>query len=454
MMADGLNISATRLNRRTILKGLGAALALPFFDAMVPLRARAATGAAVQAPRRMAFVFVPNGVHMPDWTPEKDGADFELPKTLSPLAAVKDQLLVFSNLAQDKARPNGDGPGDHARALASFLTGCQAYKTNGANIRVGVSVDQLAAQQIGHRTRFASLELGVDRGAQSGNCDSGYSCAYSSNVSWRSPTQPVPKEIDPRAVFERLFGGANSNETAESRALRQKQKKSILDFVREDASALQRQLGGADQRKLDEYLTAVREVEQRITRSESEATRELPKFEQPDGIPKAHEEHMRLMCDLLVLAFQADLTRVSTFMFANAGSNRSYAFIDVPEGHHDLSHHGNDKKKQAKISKINQFHTRQLAYLVEKMKGVQEGDGTMLDHSMVAYGSGIGDGNAHNHDKLPILLLGGGGGTLRTGRHIRYEKETPLNNLWLSMLDRIDAHAEHLGDATGRLEDL
>ncbi|HEY2840146.1 MAG TPA: DUF1552 domain-containing protein [Pirellulales bacterium] len=453
-MADGLNISATRLNRRTILKGLGAALALPFFDAMVPLRARAATGAAVQAPRRMAFVFVPNGVHMPDWTPEKDGADFELPKTLSPLAAVKDQLLVFSNLAQDKARPNGDGPGDHARALASFLTGCQAYKTNGANIRVGVSVDQLAAQQIGHRTRFASLELGVDRGAQSGNCDSGYSCAYSSNVSWRSPTQPVPKEIDPRAVFERLFGGANSNETAESRALRQKQKKSILDFVREDASALQRQLGGADQRKLDEYLTAVREVEQRITRSESEATRELPKFEQPDGIPKAHEEHMRLMCDLLVLAFQADLTRVSTFMFANAGSNRSYAFIDVPEGHHDLSHHGNDKKKQAKISKINQFHTRQLAYLVEKMKGVQEGDGTMLDHSMVAYGSGIGDGNAHNHDKLPILLLGGGGGTLRTGRHIRYEKETPLNNLWLSMLDRIDAHAEHLGDATGRLEDL
>jgi len=453
-MGDGLNVQSTRLNRRTVLKGLGTALALPLFDAMIPLRARAATGAAVTAPRRMTFIFVPNGVHIPDWTPEQVGSDFELPKILEPLAPVKDQLLVFTNLAQQKAFANGDGPGDHARALASFLTGCQAYKTNGANIRVGTSVDQVAAQQIGHRTRFASLELGVDKGAQSGNCDSGYSCAYSSNVSWRSPTQPVPKEIDPRAVFERLFGSANQKETAESRALRQKQKKSILDFVREDASALQRQLGGADQRKLDEYLSAVREVEQRITRSESEGARELPKFEQPDGIPKGHEEHMRLMCDLLVLAFQADLTRVSTFMFANAGSNRSYAFIDVPEGHHDLSHHGNDKKKQAKISKINQFHTRQLAYLVEKMKSVQEGDGTMLDHSMVAYGSGISDGNAHNHDKLPILLVGGAGGTLRTGRHIRYDEQTPLNNLWLSMLDRMDAGVDHLGDATGRLADL
>lgn len=453
-MGDGLNVQAGRLNRRTVLKGLGTALALPLFDAMIPLRARAATGAALTPPRRMAFIFVPNGVHMPDWTPETDGADFELPKILAPLAQVKDQLLVFTNLAQQKAFPNGDGPGDHARALATFLTGCQAYKTNGANIRVGTSVDQVAAQQIGHRTKFPSLELGLDKGAQSGNCDSGYSCAYSSNVSWRSPTQPVPKEIDPRVVFERLFGSASGKETAESRALRQKQQKSILDFVREDASALQRQLGGADQQKLDEYLTAVREVEQRITRSEGEAIRELPKFEQPDGIPKAHEEHMRLMCDLLVLAFQADLTRVSTFMFANAGSNRSYAFIDVPEGHHDLSHHGNDKKKQAKISKINQFHTRQLAYLVEKMKGVKEGDGTMLDHSMVAYGSGIGDGNAHNHDKLPVLLVGGGGGTLRTGRHIRYDKQTPLNNLWLSMLDRMDARTDHLGDSTGRLEDL
>jgi len=453
-MSDHLHVSATRLNRRTVLKGLGTALALPLFDAMLPMRARAAGAAAVVPPRRMAFIYVPNGVHMPDWSPEKDGADFDLPATLAPLAAHKDKMLVFSNLAQDKARANGDGPGDHARALATFLTGCQAHKTNGANIHVGVSVDQVAAQQVGHRTRFASLELGVDRGAQSGNCDSGYSCAYSSNVSWRSPTQPVPKEIDPRAVFERLFGGAARNETAAARATRQKQKLSILDFVREDANSLQRQLGGADQRKLDEYLTAVREVEQRINRSETAAARELPKFEQPDGIPKEHEEHMRLMCDLLVLAFQADLTRVSTFMFANAGSNRSYPFIGVPDGHHNLSHHGGDAKKQAKISKINQFHTRQLAYLIDKMRSVKEEDGTMLDHSMVAYGSGIGDGNAHNHDKLPILLMGGAGGTLRTGRHINYEKETPLNNLWLSMLDRIDAHTDHLGDATGRLEDL
>jgi len=442
------------ISRRTVLKGLGTALALPLFDSMLPLRARAEAAALAVLPRRLAFIYIPNGVRVPDWTPTAAGADFDLPPILAPLAAHKNSLTVLSGLAQDKGRANGDGAGDHARALSSFLTGCQAYKTNGANIHVGISADQVAAQQIGHRTRFPSLELGVDRGAQSGNCDSGYSCAYSSNMAWRSPTTPLPKEVDPRLVFERLFGAGVGEETEKSRATRQRYQTSILDFVREDASRLRNKLGATDQRKMDEYLSAVREVEQRIAHVERSLQRELPKFARPDGIPEEHAEHLRLMCDLLVLAFQADLTRVATFMFGNAGSNRSYSFIGVPEGHHDLSHHGGDEAKLAKISKINQFHTAQLAYLLDKLSSVREGDGTLLDQAMIAYGSGLGDGNAHNHDQLPILVAGRAGGTISAGRHIKYEQETPLNNLWLSLLDRIDAHADHLGDSTGRLADL
>lgn len=442
------------LSRRTVLKGLGTALALPMFDCMLPVRARAESEALAVLPRRLAFLYVPNGVHIPDWKPKATGADFDLPPILAPLAEHKSYLTVFSGLAQDKGRPNGDGPGDHARALSSFLTGCQAFKTNGANIRLGISADQVAAQLVGHRTRFPSLELGVDRGAQSGNCDSGYSCAYSSNVSWRSATQPNPKEIDPRLVFERLFGAGTSVESDQARATRAKYEKSVLDFVRDDASRLKKKLGATDQRKLDEYLTAVREVEGRITHAEKSARRELPSYERPDGIPQDHAEHLRLMSDLLVLAFQADLTRVATFMFGNDGSNRSYSFIGVPEGHHDLSHHGGDEKKQAKISLINQFHTKNLAYLLDRLKSVREGDTTLLDQAMIAYGSGLGDGNAHNHDKLPILVAGRAGGTIQSGRHLEFEKETPLNNLWLSLLDRVDAHAEQLGDSTGRIEGI
>lgn len=441
-----------RIPRRTVLKGLGAAVSLPLLDAMLPVRARAETAALATLPRRLAFIYVPNGVHMPDWTPERVGSDFDLPPILAQLEAHKDDLTVFSGLAQDKGRANGDGPGDHARALASFLTGCQAYKTNGAHIRAGVSADQVAAQQIGHRTRFPSIELGVDRGAQSGNCDSGYSCAYSSNVSWRTPTTPMPKEINPRALFERLFGGEAGAQTAEARAQRLKYQKSILDFVREDAAGLKNKLGATDQRKMEEYLTAVREVEERIARAERTSAADPPDIDRPAGIPKKHAKHLQLMCDLLVLGFQADLTRVATFMFANAGSNRSYSFIDVPEGHHDLSHHGGNAEKQAKISKINQFHARNLAYILDRMKAIREGDGTMLDQAMIAYGSGIGDGNAHNHDKLPILVAGRGGGTIQAGRHVRFDREMPLNNLWLALLDRIDAHADHLGDSTGRVE--
>lgn len=441
------------IDRRTMLRGLGTAIALPMLETMTPLRAMASE-AAVEAPRRMAFFFVPNGVHMPHWTPEQEGADFELPPVLESLADFKNDMLILSELTQDKARSNGDGPGDHARSASVFLTGSQPHKTDGSDIKVGVSVDQIAAQQIGSHTKFPSLELGCDRGAQSGSCDSGYSCAYSSNISWRTPNTPMAKEVDPRLVFERLFGAGRKTDVAESQDRRQRLQKSVLDFVLDDASRLRKKLPTGDQRKMDEYLTSVREIEMRISRVELGLDDEQPNMSAPVGIPKDFGAHIRLMLDLMVLSFQTDLTRVSTFMFANEGSNRSYKFIDVPEGHHNLSHHGNDEEKQAKISRINRFHMEQFAYFLGRMQSVTEGDRTMLDNSMLLYGSGIGDGNRHNHDDLPIMIVGSGGGRLSTGRHIRYRKNTPLNNLYLSMLDRMDVSIESLGDSTDRLEGL
>ncbi len=433
-----------------MLRGLGTAMALPWLEAMTPALARAAEGKPA-SPCRMAFVYVPNGKHMPDWTPEATGSEFQLPFILEPLAAHKDRLLVISGLAQDHGRANGDGPGDHARALSSFLTGQQPRKTHGADIKVGVSVDQVAARKIGSQTRFASLELGCDRGAQAGNCDSGYSCSYSTNISWRSDTTPQAKEIDPKLVFERLFEGGASGE---NRSKRERYQKSVLDFVLEDAHDLRAKLGVKDQRKLDEYLTSVRELELRIGRAGASPDQPAPTYPRPAGIPSDYTEHIRLMFDLLALAFQGDLTRVSTFVVANEGSNRAYPFIGVPDGHHDLSHHGGDKAKHAKIREINRFHVTQLAYFLDKLRGISDGDGSLLDHSMILYGSGLGDGNAHNHDNLPILLAGNGCGTIRTGRHERLDKETPLNNLFLSMLDRAGASVDALGDSTGRLEIL
>ena len=407
-------------------------------------------------PKRMAFFYVPNGAHMQDWTPSKEGADFELPHILESLGPFKDELLVLTGLAQDNAAAHGDGPGDHARSLACFLTGTHPLKTDGANIRAGVSVDQVAAEHIGKTTRFPSLELGCDRGAQSGNCDSGYSCAYSSNISWRSPTTPMAKEVNPRLVFERLFANRSRNETAAQRAKRELYRRSILDFVAEDASQLRNRLGLNDRRKLDEYLTAVRELERRVALAESssaglDASVALKK---PSGVPEDNKEHIRLMADLMVLAFQGDLTRVSTFMFANEGSNKSYAFIGVPEGHHDLSHHGGDHEKHEKIKKINRFHIEQFAYFLDRLKSIREGDKTLLDNSMIVYGSGIGDGDRHNHNDLPVLLAGRGGGTIKSGRHLKYPTNTPLNNLYLAMLDRVDAKIPTLGDSSGRLTNL
>ena len=454
------------LTRRTVIRdlvirGLGTAIALPWLEALggslLPTRRALAGGPDGGAPRRLAFLFVPNGVHMPDWTPPTEGAGFELPWILEPLASHRREVLVLSGLAQDQAGAHGDGPGDHARSVAVFLTGAHPVKTKGANIRVGVSVDQVAASAIGGATRYASLELGIEHGRQSGDCDSGYSCAYSTNMSWRTPTTPVAKEINPRLVFERLFNDGKSGESKEARERRLRRRKSVLDFVGRDARALHEQLGSADRAKLEEYLAGVREIERRIEKSEQERATALgaaAAFDVPAGVPGDRREHMRLMMDLLVLAFQTDTTRVGTLMLANGGSNATFPWIGVSGAHHGLSHHGGDKEKIAAIRKINRFHVEQFAYLLARMKSVKEGEGTLLDSAMIVYGSGIGDGNRHNHDDLPVLLAGGGGGTLTSGRHVRYPPWTPLSNLYLSLLERVGADRPAFADSTGKLADL
>jgi hypothetical protein len=441
----------TLISRRTVLRGLGVAISLPWLEAMGPLAAWGESSSpATPSPNRMAFLYVPNGINMADWTPQGDGATFDLPPTLQPLASVRDRLLVLTGLTADKARPHGDGGGDHARALGAFLTGAQPRKTDGTDIRAGISVDQLAAARVGDQTWLPSLEIGCEAGSMAGNCDSGYSCVYSSTMSWRSATQPLPKEVNPKAVFERLFSATPNA----ARAERDARRKSVLDFIREDSQDLAGRLGANDRRKLDEYFSSIRDIEQRIAKSAATPTLPAAGYPEPTGIPPQYEDHLRLMCDLIALAFQADVTRVCTFVLANEGSNRSYASIKVPEGHHDLSHHGNDAAKKDKLRQINTFHVKQLAYLLEKLNSVREGDGTLLDHSMIAYGSGNSDGNAHNHNNLPILLAGGGCGTLKSGRHIRYPDETPLTNLWLAMLNRLSVEVAQLGDSTGVLQGL
>jgi hypothetical protein len=445
------------IRRRTFLKGLGTAVALPVLEGMSPsarVMAAGAGGAGAKGlPRRMAFVFVPNGINMADWTPKSVGAEFELPFILEPLKPLKDDLLVLTGLAHDKGRPHGDGPGDHARSAATFLTGAHPRKTAGADIKVGVSVDQAAAQKVGQETKFASLELGCDRAQLAGNCDSGYSCAYSYNIAWRTESTPMPPEVDPRSVFDRLFSAGSPGEIGENRARRDRYHKSILDFVLEDAQRLLSRLGATDRRKLDEYLTAVRELERRIERAEKFAAA-LPDHTAPTGIPRDMQSHVRLMYDLLALAFQTDTTRVATFMIAHDGSNVPYRFIGVSDGHHDLSHHGGNAEKKTKIAKINRFHLEQFAYFLQKLKSIPEGTGSLLDNCMIVYGSGLADGNAHAHENLPVLFAGRGGGTISTGRHIRYADETPMTNLFLSMLDRMGAKVDRIGDSTGLLADL
>lgn len=442
-----------KLPRRTLLKGLGTVLGLPLLEGMLPANGLAAESAG--PPKRMAFVFVPNGVIVPAWEPKGEGSDWELSPTLEPLANVKDKICVLSGLAQDNASAKGDGPGDHARSSAAFLTGAHPVKTGGVDIKVGQSVDQVAAEKIGTRTKLPSLELGTEGGRNAGQCDSGYSCAYSNNISWKTASTPMAKEINPKLVFERLFGSADDRDAAKGRAKRDEYRKSILDFVNEDAARLKQQLGQTDRRKIDEYFTSVREIEQRIERSrQDDSKRKIPDLALPDRIPKQLDEHLSLMFDLLTLSFQTDTTRVATFMMANEGSNRSYSMIGVNDGHHHLSHHQNKQDWIDQLKKIDKYLVGHFAKFLEKLNGIQEGNGTLLDHSMIVYGCAIGDGNRHNHNELPILLAGRGAGTISSGRRLSYPKNTPLNNLFLSLLDRMDSSVDQLGDSTGRLKGL
>ena len=440
-----------QLSRRTVLRGTGFTLALPWLDAMGLQTSWAnAKQADEAAPNRVAFLYVPNGKNMVDWTPEKEGREFDIKRILKPLAAHREKLMLLTGLTADGARSHGDGGGDHARALAAFLTGAHPTSTDGTDSRDGISVVRVAAARVGAQTRLPSLEIGTESGAMAGNCDSGYSCVYSSTMAWKSATQPLPKEVNPKLVFERMFSTVPSAD----REKRDRRRRSILDFVREDSRDLAGKLGANDVRKLDEYLASVRDIELRIERAANLPPIETPDYPAPAGIPTSFEEHIRLMCDLLVLAWQTDVTRVCTFVLANEGSNKPYPFIDVKEGHHDLSHHGNNADKKEKIAKINVFHTTQLAYLLDRLNSVSEGDGTLLDHSMIAYGSANSDGNRHNHDDLPVLVAGGGCGTLDTGRHIRFQNETPISNLWVSLLNRMEVDVERLGDSTGTLSGL
>jgi hypothetical protein len=447
-----MNISM-HIERRTFLRGLGTAMALPFMESALPRSLWAAGAAPAKPPLRMAFLFIPNGAHMPAWTPEIEGADFKLPATLEPLEKVRDKLLVLTGLAHDTGFAHGDGAGDHARSAATFLTGVHPIKTDGKGIRAGVSVDQLAAERLGRETRFASLELGCEEGKLAGSCDSGYSCAYSNNISWRSPTEPAGKEVNPRQLFDRLFGTSDEYEKTQSRAKRDLERISILDLVEQDARGLRRKLGKDDARKLEEYLAGVREIEKRIENA-GEGLFVDNQITRPRGAPKDFAKHARLMGDLLAVAFQSDLTRIASWMFANEGSNKTYRGLDISDGHHTLSHHQNDPVKQAKIAKINRYHIEQLAYFLERLDSIPEGDGTVLGNTMVVYGGGIGDGNAHNHDDLPVLVAGGAAGAFQGGRHLRYPKGTPLMNLYLSMLHTAGVDVDAVGDSTEPLEGL
>lgn len=430
-----------------MLRGLGTALALPVF------------GEPKKQPLRLAFVYVPNGIIMKQWTPESEGRDFVLSPALEPMAPVKDQMLVLSGLAQKNGRALGDGPGDHARAAASYLTGFHPKKTEGADIHNGVSVDQVAAQAVGKATKFPSLELGLEGGGLVGNCDSGYSCAYTNSIAWRSSTMPLPPELNPRAVFERMFGDGELYDRA-TRLKLARQDRSLLDFVLEDAGKLRRDLGTADQKKLDEYLTSVREIERRIQLAErrdqaqANETAMEPSLPKPAGVPVTYEEYARLMFDLTTVAFQTDSTRIVTMMMGREGSNRTYRSIGVPEAHHGISHHMGSQEKIDKLAKINRLHVELFASFVAKLKTIPDGDGTLLDHSLIVYGSGLSDGNAHWHHDLPVLAAGGANGALRMGRHVRYLAETPMNNFFLAILDTMGVREETLGDSSGKLARL
>ncbi|MGC4046267.1 MAG: DUF1552 domain-containing protein [Armatimonas sp.] len=417
--------------------------------------AMAERGPAESSPVRLAFVYVPNGIVMPAFTPTATGADYELTRVLQPLVAFKSDLLILSGLKDQNGEAGPDGAGDHARAGASFLTGVRPKKTAGADIKGGISADQVAARFLGSRTRLPSLELGCDDSRTVGNCDSGYSCAYSNSISWRTPNTPMPPEVNPRQVFERLFGSEDLSLPPAVRARRARLRKSILDLVQNDTKALVSNLGAADRRKIDEYLTAVREIEQRIARAEKDSVPlPTPDREKPAGVPVAFADYIKLMYDLQVLAFQTDSTRISTLMVGREGSNRVYPEIGVPDSHHSITHHRNLPEFVEKVTKINVHHVEMFGYFLNRMKNTPDGAGNLLDNSMIVYGSGLSDGNQHLHGDLPVILAGRGKGSLKSGRHVSYESGTPMTNLYMTLLDRMGVRPESIGDSTGQVNHL
>jgi Protein of unknown function (DUF1552) len=436
------------LSRRTILRGLGAAISLPLLDAMVPAFASPSRSA---APLRLAFIYVPNGILMDQWTPSIEGPNYEPPRILAPLTPHRENVLVLSGLAQNTGRALGDSTGDHARASATYLTGVHPKKTDGDGICAGISVDQVAARQIGAASRFPSLELACEGTRLVGNCDSGYSCAYSNTLSWRTPSMPLPPEVNPRAAFERLFGAAD--EKPPERLKRWRNETSILDYVLDDSRHLSAELASSDRAKIDEYLTSVREIERRIQLAEIDSAKspDIPpsistNIAKPSGIPADFAGYAQLMFDLIAAAFQTGATRISTFMLGHEGSTRAYREIGISDAHHPITHHRGDPDLIEKVARINTYHVTQFAYFLNRLKSTPDGDGTLLDHSLIVYGSGLSDGNRHNHGNLPVLLAGKSG-----GEHITYPDETPMNNLHLSLLDQMGVHIDSLGDSDGEL---
>ena len=448
-------ITKKHLPRRTFLRGLGASVALPLLDSMVPaLTAQELTSALPV--KRLGIIYVPNGVFMDNWTPPEGGSDFSLPSTMEPLAPFQDQMLVLTGLSNKMgdAWP-GEGAGDHARAAGAYLTGVHPKKTEGADLQAGLSMDQIIARQLGQHTQLTSLELSLESRENVGACDPGYACAYANTLCWSSATTPLPMENNPRVVFERLFGGNESTDPEAWRA-RREEDSSILDAVGDKIAKLQGDLGHRDQLKLDEYLDSIRNAERRIQMAEAQSERELPVIEQPAGVPATFQEHAKIMFDLQLLAFQADLTRVITFMVGHETSQRAYPEIGVPDAHHPLSHHGGSAEKIEKLIRVNGYHAEMFAYYLDRMKNTPDSEGSLLDNSTILYGSGMSDGNGHNHHNLPTLIVGGGTGSIKGNRHLVYprEQETPITNLFLDMLEKFDLPLESFGDSTGNLNVL
>ena len=446
-------ITRKHLSRRAMLRGAGAALALPLLDAMVPaLTALSQTAAAPARLRRLGVFYVPNGMSMGYWWPRNEGPLAELPPTLQSLAALKDQVLLLGGLA-DKPADLMLGGGDHARSAGTFLTATTFKLTTGADVYAATSMDQVAAQELGRQTQLTSLELGIESNAMLGTCDGGSSCAYTNTISWRNPTTPLPVERDPRAVFERLFGTSGSTDPA-ARVARLQRDRTIIDAVGAELKRLQQILGAGDRLKVSEYVDSVRDVERRIQTAAAQSSRELPLVDEPAGIPEDYATHAKLQMDLLALAYQTDLTRVSTFMLAKEVSGRAYPEIGVSDSHHPLSHHQDESGKLERLHKINEYHFQQFAHLAAKLAATPDGDGTLLDHTVLLYGTGISDSNTHFHDDLPVAVVGGKGAGIRGGRYVRHADGTPISNLYVSLLDRLGVAVDAFGDSTGRIETL